>query len=781
MKMRKSVVPCFLAIALGVLIPAQNISAQDDFSLGGFIGGQLAEAYRQLEEARKSCDASGLQIQTARGNYQAALRSGQGIEAARAELYQMLDAKDFLYIGTYVVSGINSEQTKLILETCDVDGGIRTRLSPAFFDLVRELRFELGARGPDDPVLLLNPQKLVDAMEAQRARANAYVHARNLHEIYASGVPMEQVFSAEAYLKILLEMEYSLATLSILDPDMDTLPQEHLDLAIEVFGQKLVMDAAETVLKLPKDEAGFLQRFFTADQVHGTHKPFEAFNAILKTEPKGFVIFAQEKGWIDSWSYNVEEGLKYYDDLVSRHGKDRVHDVVKLLIETPRLYAGNILVPDGAGYKAARDIDLLEELLNNPDARIADDKDFVFLAASDTEAIIESESKVQIVYGRVTDVLWSDGSRQNGQGPDGRAIVFFAGSSKFGVWFFDRNFERGSRFWGSDAQGLIGKLFRSQGYVRQSKIRIENTILPDWNIRVRDGNFAVITEKDWPDYLAIPDMEPARSLDELRAAVTPFVIEPINQVPIEQRINEAFAAGRGGGTPLMPLKCQEGFRAVASRMHELSADPNISGYLVKMQNYAWKVGDYQALNEMCTSEFDPAVRGDFLTAAVGGFEEDYSSRLNLAVDARYQSYCRPEYRQCPEPYLDHAKTEYEEIMTVLRSGDLRSGLKRTVVVSQLPADWKRYALTIGQYEVMSEACSGSLDPAIREDFFAAMQIESADQTSELDTMIDESYEKYSTALKESIERQPANEERLKCRVKRVQNKYQRILTTLTAE
>ncbi len=62
-----------------------------------------------------------------------------------------------------------------------------------------------------------------------------------------------------------------------------------------------------------------------------------------------------------------------------------------------------------------------------------------------------------------------------------------------------------------------------------------------------------------------------------------------------------------------------------------------------------------------------------------------------------------------------------------------------------------------------------------------MQIDSADQAAELDTMIDESYQKYSSALKESIERQPANEERLKCRVKRVQNKYQRIMTTLTAE
>ncbi len=779
--MSKKFETCLLAIALCLLVPTENTWAQDDFSLGGFVGDQVAEIYQHLEESRRNCDASGGQVQAARNNYHAALSSGQGIEAARAKLYLLLDTKDFLYIGTYVVSGIDSPQTKLILSNCVVDGGIRPRLSASFMHLVREVRSDMGARGQNDVVLLLDPLKLVDAMEAQKERANAYVHARNLMEIYESEVPMEQLFSAEAYLKILLEMEYSMPSLSILKPDMDKLPQEHFDLVVELFGKKLVMEAAETVLKLPKDEAGFLVDFFTADQVRGTYKPFDAFNAILKTEPKGFVVFARQKKWSESWASQVSAGSDYYDDLVSRHGKDRVHEVVKLLRATPRLFAGNIIVPDGVGYKVVKDVELLEELLSNPDARIADDENFVFLAATDTEAIIKSKGKVQIIYGRVNDVQWADGGRQNTQGRGGASYVFFAGASKFGVWFTDRDFERSYRFFGSDAQGLIGHLFRAQGYIWPSEFRTENTIQPDWNMRVKDGNFYVLTEEDWPDYLPIPDMEPARSLDELRAAVTPFIIEPLITKSREQRVKEALESGRGGGMPLMPLNCQKGYRAVAPKMNELSPDQNVSGYLVRMQRYAWKVGDYQALNEMCTSEVNPAVRGDFLTAAVGGFDEDYSSRLNGAVDVRYHSYCPSPHRQCPEPILAHAKAEYDEIMTILRSGDLQRGLQRTVVVSTLSADWKRYALTIGQYEVMSEACSGSLDAAIRDDFFAALDSATADQAAELDTMIDESYEKYNVALQESIERQPANEERLKCRVKRVQNKYERIINTLTGE
>jgi hypothetical protein len=770
-----------LAIALCLLIPTENAWAQDDYSLGGFVGDQVAEIYQHLEESRKNCNASSGQVQAARDNYHAALRSGQGIEGARAQLYLLLDTKDFLYIGTYVVSGIDSPQTRLILSNCMVDGGIRPRLSASFMHLVREVRSDMGAKRPNDVVMLFNPQKLVDVIEAQKERANAYVHARNLLEIYESGVPMEQLFSAEAYLKILLEMEYSMPSLSILKPDMDKLPQEHFDLAVELFGKKLVMEAAETVQKLPKDEAGFLVDFFTADQVRGTYKPFDAFNAILKTEPKGFVVFTRQKRWSESWESQVSAGSDYYDDLVNRHGKDRVHEVVKLLRATPRLFAGNVLELDGVGYKAVKDVELLEDLLINPDAQIADDKDFVFLAATDTEAIIKSKGKVQIIYGRVSDVQRADGGGQSTQRRGGTSYVFFAGASKFGVWFTDRDFERSRRFFGSDGQGLIGHLFRGEGYIWPSEIRSENTIQPDWNMRVKDGNFYVLTEEDWPDYLPIPGMEPARSLDELRAAVTPFVIEPIIKGTLEQQLQEAYAMGRGAGPPLMPLNCQEDYRGVAARMHELSPDQNVSGYLVRMQNYAWKVGDYQALNEICTSKLNPAVRGDFLTAAVGGFDEDYSSRLNGAVDARYQPYCRPFYWQCPESILEHAQAEYEKIMTILRSGDLQRGLQRAVVVSTLPADWKRYALTIGQYEVMSEACSGALDAAIRDDFFAAMQIDSADQAAEFDTMIDESYEKYSSALQESIERQPANEERLKCRVKRVKNKYERIINTLAAE
>jgi len=207
----------------------------------------------------------------------------------------------------------------------------------------------------------------------------------------------------------------------------------------------------------------------------------------------------------------------------------------------------------------------------------------------------------------------------------------------------------------------------------------------------------------------------------------------------------------------------------------------MQGYLNQMMRYAFTVGEYQALSEMCSSVANPAIRGDFLRAAVGGLAEEFLDPLDAIVDMTYQPYCGQRHIRCPENRLEHHKTKYQEFMTVLRSGDLQRTRDRSVTVSQLPAVWLRYARTIGQYEVMTEACSGSLDPAIRDDFLAALESASADQATELATMIDSSYQKYSSALEQRIERQPASEDILKCRMKGVRNKYQRIMTTLTAE
>ena len=56
--MNKKFVPCVLAIALGVLMPAEKAWAQaSDFSLGGFVFGQLAEAKQHFENSLEACHA----------------------------------------------------------------------------------------------------------------------------------------------------------------------------------------------------------------------------------------------------------------------------------------------------------------------------------------------------------------------------------------------------------------------------------------------------------------------------------------------------------------------------------------------------------------------------------------------------------------------------------------------------------------------------------------------------------------------------------------------------
>jgi hypothetical protein len=800
--MNKMFVHFALAIALGAIILTQPGRAKagdpGDFSMGGFVADSLAEYLRHMEEARKQCDESSRRVQVARSNYQAALQSGTGIESARGELYRLLDSKDFLYFGIYVISGRNSPQTQDALKNCVVDGGIRSKLSAAFFDLVGEVRERMGARGEND-IVVFDPQKLVAAIEAERPRANAYVHARNLMEFYESGVPTERVFSAEAYLKILLEMEYSRPTLSVLQPDMDKLPQQRFDLAIEVFGKEMVMQAAETVLKLPKTAEGKLVRQFTADNFHGTFDPFKAFNAILKNGPKGFVIFSKFKNWRKDWAGEIEYGAEYYDELVSLHGVDRVHQVVESIRAAPRIFGGKIGVPHQGAYKTESDLWYLEELLNNPNTPIVDVDDFVYVAASDTEAIINSKGKIQIIYGRINDVRWVSGDSNDAWG---RVFyIYFADVSKFGLWFTDASF-RGSRGrFGNDAKGLIGKLIRVDGFVQQTVGQKKGSIQPDWHMRISDGYYRIIAEEDWPDYLPIPEMQPARSLDELKAAVTPVEVEQETESLVDKGLAVREAA-RAEARRKYPgtLNCRE----IKSMRKTAFTDPSsvaITQYLYQIALYTTAVAKYEIYREVCSGVPDPAVRRDYLQIATGDLAAKYTDIIDQHVESEYQAICPLVIGSpCSRAGLEDTKSDYREVMAVLKSGDLQrerdrllaheesskpktrtkasranSSVTAAPAKTKLPASWKKYAKTVGKYEALSEACSGELEAAIRDEFLAALESATDDQQTALTTVIERSYEQQRDA------RQNAREPCHKNKLKRAQADYQKMMSGVAGE
>ncbi len=798
-KIRKMFIPYIMVIAMATIIPSQKSWAQaDGFSMGGFAANQLAEYLRHMEESRRQCDESSRQVSVARSNYQAALASGSGVEAARSELYQLLDAKDFLYIGIYVLTGRNSPQTKNILENCVIDGGIRPYVSKAFFDLVKEVRTRMGARGEND-ILFLNPSKLVAAIEAELPRANAYVHARNLMEIYESGVPTEQLFSAEAYLKILLEMEFSRPSLNVLQPGMDSLPQERFDLAVEVFGKRLVMQAAETVLKLPKSKNGELAREFSTDEVHGTADIFQAFNEILKTETKGFVIFSRYAYYRNDWAGEIIKGSKYYDELINLHGKDKVHEVVESLRVAPRIFDGKIGLPHDGGYKTETDLWHLEELLTNPEARIVGVEDFVFLAASDTEAIIESKGKIQIIYGRINDVRLGGGNTNDAWNIK-TFYVYFAGVSKFGLWFTDKSFWKSRTKYGNDAKGLIGKLIRVDGFVNQSVNQKKRSILPDWTMRVVDGSYRIIAEEDWPDYLPIPEMQPARSLEELRAAVTP--IEGESEWDMKKLNEESLAArenARAEAVKKYPgaLNCHP-IESTHKPAFGSSVSSTLTRYLYQIATYTKAVALYETYSEVCSGVVNSAIRGDFLQAALGGLDAENTVIFDSHVEIEYQSVCPGLVGYpCGNYFLDRYKSSYEEVMTLLNSGDLQSerdllmahedanrpkprakpsrsaqDLPGAVVKSELSRSWKRYAKSVGKYAALSEACSGELEPAIRAGFLAELGSASSEQMTELKVMIDGSYEKQREARQKS--RNLCN----KSQLKKEQTKYQKMITVL---
>ena len=169
----------------------------------------------------------------------------------------------------------------------------------------------------------------------------------------------------------------------------------------------------------------------------------------------------------------------------------------------------------------------------------------VFLSATDTEGIVRAKGKFQVVYGRVTDVRWVRVNTVRTLNSD-YFYVYLAGTSDFAVLVYGHAYDRLHGRFGDDANGLIGKLFRTESTVFQRHPNDTVEIAPNWEMLANSHTvFSVITDEEWPDYLPIPDMEPARSLEEIKAAQTP--LEPILVAPMD--FNSVF------GERSMPLNC----------------------------------------------------------------------------------------------------------------------------------------------------------------------------------------------------------------------------------
>jgi hypothetical protein len=331
--------------------------------------------------------------------------------------------------------------------------------------------------------------------------------------------------------------------------------------------------------------------------------------------------------------------------------------------------------------------------------------------------------------------------------------------------------------------------------------RRDGSINPDWNMRISDGYYRIIDQEDWPDYLPIPEMQPARSLADLKAAVTPPEVEPEstpldNQAIMSSRL-ASRAAARAAEIEKYPgaLNCHE-----IKSFRKPAWGSSVGTYFSQIAAYAKPVARYEAYSTVCSGVLNPAIRGDFLQAAVGDFDAKYTDIFNSHVEIEYQRIC-PNFvgNACGKPALEVWKSDYQELMTVLKSDQLQYkrnlelasgesnmpkvktktsiakwGQAATPGKSYLPAGWKKYAKTVGTYEALSEACSGELEPAIRNDFLDVLENASADQATQLTTVIERSYEKNRDA------RQKARTLCHESKLKRAQQEYQKMMSGLAA-
>jgi predicted secreted protein len=187
--------------------------------------------------------------------------------------------------------------------------------------------------------------------------------------------------------------------------------------------------------------------------------------------------------------------------------------------------------------------------------------------------------------------------------------------------------------------------------------------------------------------------------------------------------------------------------------------------LSTLSQYGDRVGSYEALSEVCSGVKKPEIRKDFMHAVAAALSPNEVSQMTAVMDRGYQGWCRGSgYSVCPQGNLKIAQTRYQELMSVLASGDLqrtREGLvARDASTQQDPVQntasksdppftgWILFAAShVGSYQALSESCSDKEEAAIRDDFLAIVGELSAERATDITRHMDGQYVAVATAQK----------------------------------
>lgn len=180
---------CTLTIALAV---ASAAHAQTVWigrpTIGDVIRYQAGEALKAQQQAARSKAQFNAEIAKARADFFAAAGDEKARRVPEKRFADLLMAKDYMAMSLLVAEGTGTQARKRndalhLITGGEIDGGIAPPARLAFNDWVNAVRKSLGARSPDDLLIVTNADSLQKALDANTADYASYKALRDRFEI----------------------------------------------------------------------------------------------------------------------------------------------------------------------------------------------------------------------------------------------------------------------------------------------------------------------------------------------------------------------------------------------------------------------------------------------------------------------------------------------------------------------------------------------------------------------------------------------------------------------
>ena len=374
---------------LAVLLTTTAVAlAQDDDppTIGGMVAKTVGEVASGVAELQQSKANFAEQIRNARARYWATY-NGAGFPEAAAEFNRVLLAKDMIYLTMYLPEGFpafgpDGARGRLVEGMLSVDNGIPPSAFDAFNQLLNTIREDLGAKNSTDRIFV-NPRRLPFILEKRQDLLIAYIRARDWHEVMNSGMDPSKIMSPRAYLLGVLESMIANEQFAGPKPDPRDEAREAYAVMVKAFGEEPVLKAAKALLEAPREKGGVVREGAVRPL-----PPYHWFAQRLGDESPAAYAVSMVTG-LDGWNHIKERwvtGAARYDELVKKHGAQRVHAVAEAIRSAPR-HSDDLA--DFSGAATHKPKWWFAKLLSDPTAKLPTKNTLPLLeAAAETEALL---------------------------------------------------------------------------------------------------------------------------------------------------------------------------------------------------------------------------------------------------------------------------------------------------------------------------------------------------------------------------------------------------------